>query len=694
MANELKEINDIVKKCKILLLDIEGTTTSISFVKDKLFPYAEENVKTFLDSQWENEDVKKAVIALKELALEDKEKSVDGVVSIPGEDASKEDQIEGLVNNVKWQMSSDRKVGALKQLQGLIWKQGYDKGDIKGHVYDDVLPGLEQWRAVDGQKVYIYSSGSVQAQKLLFGQSLAGDLLKFIDGHFDTAVGAKQEAASYKAIVEKIGCSAEEVLFLTDVVKEAEAAKSAGLYTALVTREGNAPLTDEDKNTYPVIQSFGQLTVSNKRKTDPQDEQPAKVLKTDINDDVKTATESAEEKVVSPTEKVAEEKMEVDDATAEAKVETIIEEITDAKDTDVPVCDIKPIVTEVDDGHEKEEKMETEINGSVVAAEKSEAKETSDEITPKKANELSKDQLVKEDSPVAEETPPAVITEIEEITNEKESLADAAEIIEGLEPVVEEPETAAEIDNLQNVGEELEKECDEILFKMKNVANLENMKPLLKPIIEESMEVENHVPSEGEKVSDTKVESKNDSLPAESESKEKKDVEEKVDERKETKVLEASEDKSISNEPIAEKSKETNGIDKIEVPADETEVKKENDAKPAEDVTETKAEKEILPKNTKETQAEPEKSESNDTKETKNENEVQLNGDATNGTEISQNGVEKVEERLSAENGKEMNGSNGTNETEEEIKSVSEIKVKSLSKEEPLPDPIEQATEA
>ncbi|XP_047512748.1 enolase-phosphatase E1 [Pieris napi] len=693
MANELKEINDIVKKCKILLLDIEGTTTSISFVKDKLFPYAEENVKTFLDSQWENEDVKMAVTALRKLALEDKEKSVEGVVSIPGEDASKEDQIEGIVNNVKWQMSSDRKVGALKQLQGLIWKQGYDKGDIKGHVYDDVLPGLEQWRAVDGQKVYIYSSGSVQAQKLLFGQSLAGDLLKFIDGHFDTAVGAKQEAASYKAIVEKIGCSAEDVLFLTDVVKEAEAAKSAGLYTALVTREGNAPLTDEDKSSYPVIESFGQLTVSNKRKTDPQDEQPAKVLKTDINDDVKTATESAEEKVASPTEKVAEEKMEVDDSAVEAKSETIIEEITDAKDTDAPVCDIKPIVTEVDDSQEKEEKMETEINGSV-AAEKSQAKETSDEKTPKKANELSKDQVVKEDSPVAEETPPAVITEIEEITNEKESLADAAEIIEGLDPVVEEPETEAEIDNLQNVSDELEKECDEILSKMKNVANLENMKPLLKPIIEESMEVENHVPNEGDKVSDTKVESKNDSQPAVSESKEKKDVEEKADESKEPKVLEASEDKSISNEPIAEKAKETNGIDKIAVPTDETEVKQENDSKPTDVVTETKAEKEIVPKNTKETQAEPEKSESNDTKETKGENEVQLNGDATNGTEISQNGVEKVEERLSAENGKEMNGSNGTNETEEEIKSVSEIKVKSLSKEDPLPDPIEQATEA
>lgn len=270
MANENNDISDIVKKCKILLLDIEGTTTSISFVKDKLFPYAEENVKDFLTNQWETEDVKEAVAALRKLALEDKEKSVDGVVTIPGEDASKEDQIEGLVKSVKWQMASDRKVGALKQLQGLIWKQGYDKGDIKGHVYEDVSPALDLWRSVEGQKVYIYSSGSVQAQKLLFGQSLAGDMLKSIDGHFDTAVGAKQEAASYTAITEKIGCKPEEVLFLTDIVKEAEAARTSGMQAALVSREGNAPLPDGAAASFPVLYSLAPLANPNKRKPDAQ----------------------------------------------------------------------------------------------------------------------------------------------------------------------------------------------------------------------------------------------------------------------------------------------------------------------------------------------------------------------------------------------------------------------------------------
>lgn len=270
MASGNNDISDIVKKCRVLLLDIEGTTTSISFVKDKLFPYAEENVKDFLTNQWESEDVKEAVSALRKLALEDKENSVDGVIAIPGEDASKEDQIEGLVKSVKWQMSSDRKAGPLKQLQGLIWKQGYDKGDIKGHVYDDVSPAMDLWRSVEGQKIYIYSSGSVQAQKLLFGQSQAGDMLKYIDGHFDTAVGAKQETSSYTAIAEKIGCKPEEILFLTDIVKEAEAARACGMHCALVSREGNAALPAEAVEAFPVLYSLATLANPNKRKPDAQ----------------------------------------------------------------------------------------------------------------------------------------------------------------------------------------------------------------------------------------------------------------------------------------------------------------------------------------------------------------------------------------------------------------------------------------
>ncbi|CAG4953693.1 unnamed protein product [Parnassius apollo] len=431
MANELKDINDIVKKCKILLLDIEGTTTSISFVKDKLFPYAEEKVKQFLESQWEQDDVKEAVTALRKLALEDKEKSVDGVVNIPGEDASKEDQIEGVVNNVKWQMSADRKAGPLKQLQGLIWKQGYDNGDIKGHVYDDVSPALEQWQSVEGQKVYIYSSGSVQAQKLLFGQSEAGDLLRFIEGHFDTAVGAKQEADSYSAIAESIGCKPDEILFLTDVVKEAEAARAAGLHAALVSREGNAPLPAGAGAAFAVLHSLAQLA-SNKRKTEAQDELPAKIAKTDNEGNAKSEPDvepvisasvekeikksekmevEEEEKVISSAKEVKEQK----EAEAACVVtETIVEEVTD-EPMDIPVADVEPIV--IEEIVENTEKKKTDE--MVIDSTKSEPSTTESKGKEDMVDERIKENSPKKAAPVAEETPPTVITEIEEVTMKK-----------------------------------------------------------------------------------------------------------------------------------------------------------------------------------------------------------------------------------------------------------------------------------
>ncbi|CAH2045469.1 unnamed protein product, partial [Iphiclides podalirius] len=703
MANELKEINDIVKKCKILLLDIEGTTTSISFVKDKLFPYAEEKVKQFLESQWENEDVKEVVIALRKLALEDKEKSVDGVVIIPDEDASKEEQIEGLVNNVKWQMSADRKAGPLKKLQGLIWKQGYDNGDIKGHVYDDVSSALEQWRSVDGQKVYIYSSGSVQAQKLLFGQSQAGDLLPFIEGHFDTAVGAKQEAASYVAIAEKIGCRPDEVLFLTDVVKEAEAAREAGMHAALVSREGNAPLPAEASAAFAVLHSFGQLA-SNKRKTEPQDELPAKIAKTEDENGAKTLTEEkpveskTEEKVTENAEKMegveeapAEEMKEQIESEKSMVTETIVEEITDANEPiDVPVADIEPVV--IEENLEKKEdkpteKMETDSteNEGVLGE-----KEKEDVVVEKKEN------ITKDAAPVAEETPPTV--EIEEITNDK-ALEEAEEIIDDIEPVVEEPAATEDMEVLQSVGEVLEKECDEILSKVQDVTNLDTIpvKPLLNTIAEETMESENTDSNDiVDRILDTEQE-------LEKEKCEKvqpviKDVKEETVEKKAT--IEDVNKKESENIPeqnlpkeAEESKKETTNKDAIHSESSKVESKEESktdesnksEVKNTEEVVKLSAEQKL-----------PEESSDSDTKvpieskdssvvdEVKPETEStesQVNGKATNGESqsVSLNGDAskdvELSSRLSAENGKqeEVNGSNGdsggTEETQDEKKS-------------------------
>ncbi|XP_075983117.1 uncharacterized protein LOC142981239 [Anticarsia gemmatalis] len=656
---------------------------------DKLFPYAEENVKDFLANEWESEDVKEAVTALRKLALEDEEKKVDGVVTIPGEDSSKEDQIEGLVKSVKWQMSLDRKVGPLKQLQGLIWNKGYDKGELKGHVYDDVSPALELWRSVEGQKVYIYSSGSVQAQKLLFSKSSAGDLLKFIDGHFDTAVGAKQEATSYTAIAEKIGSKPEEILFLTDIDKEAEAARSAGIQSALVSREGNAPLPETVAASYPVLYSFAELAATNKRKPDAQDvqpEQPAKVLKTDVEADVKTSVETEvkepQNHVTEPPKEKADEpeKMEVEEEVpakeekpadkpteqVSEKIETTVEEVTDSNDiADMPVCDIEPVIEESTDKTDKKEtdKMETE------------SADTAEPVSePKQNAELKNGD---KDSPVPEETPPAVITEIKDITNDKESLNEVAEIIDDLVPVVEEP-PAQDMEELQNVGQVLEKECDEILSKVQDVTNLDNipLKPLLNPIAEETMETEN-VDSNDivDRILDTELELEmkqcaedialnsvkeiSETKPAAEEAKsdkkevanneavatpEVKSTEKIAEDDKKTEAPKVTEESKVSEEPkVVEAGKVSEEQKVSEEKMDESSPTEE---KPKASTTEDKATETVEESSTKEPKPEENKIENSDEKaktveENLNKMETEVSTPETNDVKTDENKTEK-----------------------------------------------------
>lgn len=139
-------------------------------------------------------------------------------------------------------MRANRKTGALKQLQGHIWRSGYSAGLLKGHIFDDVPLALREWTAA-GRRVYIYSSGSREAQRLLFEHSTAGDLRPWLSGFFDTSVGPKVAAASYKDIVLSLGVdSAARVLFLTDALLEAQAASAAGLRVAVTDRPGNASL--------------------------------------------------------------------------------------------------------------------------------------------------------------------------------------------------------------------------------------------------------------------------------------------------------------------------------------------------------------------------------------------------------------------------------------------------------------------
>ncbi|XP_053108132.1 enolase-phosphatase E1 [Hemicordylus capensis] len=244
----------------VILLDIEGTTTPIAFVKDTLFPYIKDNIKDYLRAHWEEEECQQDVGLLRKQAEEDSH--MDGVVPIPLETRDGEEEVEriiqAVVDNVRWQMSLDRKTTALKQLQGHIWRAAYENGRVKGEFFEDVVPAVRKWREA-GMKVYIYSSGSVEAQKLLFGNSTEGDIRELFDGHFDTKIGPKVDSESYQRIASSIGCSTNNILFLTDVTREADAAEEVDMHVAIVVRPGNAGLTDDEKSYYRLITSFSEL---------------------------------------------------------------------------------------------------------------------------------------------------------------------------------------------------------------------------------------------------------------------------------------------------------------------------------------------------------------------------------------------------------------------------------------------------
>ncbi|WP_372964101.1 acireductone synthase [Marinobacter sp.] len=211
---------------RVILTDIEGTTSSISFVHDVLFPYASKHLPEFV-----RENHHTVRVVAEQLAVVAEKSGVD----------SKD--VEGLINVLQGWIAEDRKEGSLKALQGMVWEQGYYSGELKGHIYPDAADYLQRWHD-RGLRLYVYSSGSVQAQKLIFGHSNEGDFTPFFSGYFDTGVGGKKEAQSYCNILAQLGVEPETVLFLSDVEAELEAAEQAGLKTAWLIRDGELPNTD------------------------------------------------------------------------------------------------------------------------------------------------------------------------------------------------------------------------------------------------------------------------------------------------------------------------------------------------------------------------------------------------------------------------------------------------------------------
>ncbi|KAG7957277.1 hypothetical protein I3843_11G165600 [Carya illinoinensis] len=237
-----------------IVLDIEGTTTPISFVSDVLFPYARDNVGRHLSATYDTAETQDDIKLLRSQVQDDLDKGVVGAVPIPSDNAGKEEVVAALVANVEAMIRADRKTTALKQLQGRIWRTGFENGELEGVVFEDVPQALEKWLAL-GIKVYIYSSGSRLAQRLLFGNTSYGDLRKYLSGFFDTAVGNKKETHSYVEISESIGVDKpSEILFITDVYQEAVAAKAAGLEVMVSIRPGNGPLPEN--HGFKTIKSF------------------------------------------------------------------------------------------------------------------------------------------------------------------------------------------------------------------------------------------------------------------------------------------------------------------------------------------------------------------------------------------------------------------------------------------------------
>ena len=222
---------------KAILIDIEGTVSPITFVKDVLFPYSEEKMEKFIKENKDKPEIKNILQQVQ--GIEGKDMDIDEIIQI-----------------LKRWIKEDRKIAPLKDIQGFIWKEGFESGQIKAPLYEDAYRKMKEWKE-KGYKLYIYSSGSVQAQKLFFSHTDKGDILDWFSGHFDTKIGNKKESESYRKIAQEIGLKPEEILFLSDNLDEIKAAAQAGMKVYRLVRPQDAEYIENFE--YPQIKSFDEV---------------------------------------------------------------------------------------------------------------------------------------------------------------------------------------------------------------------------------------------------------------------------------------------------------------------------------------------------------------------------------------------------------------------------------------------------
>jgi len=222
---------------KAIVTDIEGTTSSLSFVKDVLFPYARERMAEFVRAHVQEPAVRRELEEVRRLS---------------GKNLNEPEIIEQLI---RW-IAEDKKITPLKSLQGMIWEDGYKKGAFTGHMYEDAVRHLKKWKDA-GIALYVFSSGSVQAQKLLFAHTDYGDLTPLFSGYFDTNIGNKREADAYYKIAAAVGIPPGDILFLSDIREELDAAKSAGMQTVWLVRDG----VPDPNAAHVQVRNFDQITL-------------------------------------------------------------------------------------------------------------------------------------------------------------------------------------------------------------------------------------------------------------------------------------------------------------------------------------------------------------------------------------------------------------------------------------------------
>jgi enolase-phosphatase E1 len=244
---------DASARIEAILLDIEGTTTPIAFVVDRLFPYARKHLRRHLEEHATSSTYASLFDQLREEHAADQRARESVPMWVDGSPAARRDSA---ASYAEWLMDRDRKSTPLKTLQGKIWEEGYQRGELVGEVFADVPPALSRWHA-QGAPVGIFSSGSVLAQQLLFRHSSAGDLTPFLRWHFDTTTGKKADSDSYRRIAAAMNMTPQGIVFVSDIVAELDAARDAGLQTRLSIRPGNAPLPPAQG--HAVIRTFDEF---------------------------------------------------------------------------------------------------------------------------------------------------------------------------------------------------------------------------------------------------------------------------------------------------------------------------------------------------------------------------------------------------------------------------------------------------